>query len=166
MAARQPATEPGKPVVRGGRPPRSPRRQPVGNVCGGRPPRRRSTPATCPPSGDLATGFSVVFQVQLGMSAADAAVSSKWLSRNEIGLTNIQQIGLLDECDLGDLTRGLSLIGGKLLRWFWAVNRGVIPNWACHYYQAYCPRCGFGESSCFVPSSHCSGVCGTQVPGA
>ena len=99
------------------------------------------------------------------MSAADAVMSSKWLSRSEIGLTNIQQISLLDECDLGDLTRDLSLIGGKLLWRFWAMFRGVIPNWACHNYQALCPRCGF-DGSCFWPSPHCSGVCGAQVPGA
>ena len=124
-----------KPVRRGGRPPRGGQNiaqrflseanvmlpKPSSVTRGGRPPRRRLR------------GLAVAlrFRFRLGLAECDASFCERWLFRDEIGMTDINQLGLLNISDISDLTKELSKIGGKLLELAWSESRA----------QFFCPVC-------------------------
>jgi hypothetical protein len=56
----------------------------------------------------------------LGLAAKDADICAAWLLRDEIGMTNIGQLGLLDNSDLLDLSARISKVGGKIISLLWS----------------------------------------------
>ena len=55
----------------------------------------------------------------MGLSARDAHACAKTLLLEDIGLTCIFQLGLLSEVHLAALTKGLSHIGGTIIKLAW-----------------------------------------------
>ena len=51
----------------------------------------------------------------LGLTTKDADFSAMWLTRDQFGLTFLDQLGLMDTGDLLELSKGLSKIGAKIL---------------------------------------------------
>ena len=51
----------------------------------------------------------------LGLTTKDADFSAVWLTRDQLGLTFLDQLG----CDLLELSKGLSKIGAKIFESFW-----------------------------------------------
>ena len=79
------------------------------DTCGGRPkPRRVKTSHITEP-----------LQNKWCLSARDARACAKILIREDIGLTCIYQLGLLDEARLIQLTKGLSFIGSCVIKMAW-----------------------------------------------
>ena len=78
---------------------------------GGRPPRRRLP------------GLAAALGFRLGLAECDASFCDWWLFRDEVGMTDINPVGLLNISDISDLTKELSKIGGKLLELAWSESR-------------------------------------------
>ena len=51
---------------------------------------------------------------QLGLTTKDADFSEVWLTRDQFGMTFLDQLGLMDMGDLLELSKGLSKIGAKI----------------------------------------------------
>ena len=58
-------------------------------------------------------------QEQLGLTTKDADVSAVWLTRDQFGMTFLDQLGLMDMGDLLALSKGLSKIGAKIFEGLW-----------------------------------------------
>ena len=58
-------------------------------------------------------------QEQLGLTAKDADFSAVWLTRDQFGMTFLDQLGLMDMGDLLALSKGLSKIGAKIFEGLW-----------------------------------------------
>ena len=76
---------------------------------GGRPTPRREA-ARC---------IAEPLQSQWGLASRDAHACAKSLLREDIGLTCIFQLGLLSEAHISALTKGLSHIGGTIIKLAW-----------------------------------------------
>jgi len=61
----------------------------------------------------------VSLQKGLGLTAKDADFSAVWLTRDQFGMTFLDQVGLMDMSDLLELSKGLSKIGAKIFECFW-----------------------------------------------
>ncbi len=60
-----------------------------------------------------------LLQKRLGLTTKDADFSAVWLTRDQFGMTFLDQVGLMDMGDLLELSRGLSKIGAKIFECFW-----------------------------------------------
>jgi len=122
-----------QPVRRGGRPPRA-----------GSKPTRRITPdpSSVPPKSSpirrggrpslrRPPGLATNLRFRLGLAERDATVCERWLVRDEVGLTDINQLGLLSIADIFELTKLLSKIGGRVLELAWSELHA----------QFFCPVC-------------------------
>jgi hypothetical protein len=49
----------------------------------------------------------------------DVDLSEVWLSRDQFGMTFLDQLGLMDMSDLLELSKGLSKIGAKIFESMW-----------------------------------------------
>ena len=58
-------------------------------------------------------------QERLGLTTKDADFSAIWLTRDQIGMTFLNQLGLMDMRDLLELSKGLSKIGAKIFESLW-----------------------------------------------
>ena len=58
-------------------------------------------------------------QERLGLTAKDADFSTVWLTRDQFGMTFLDQLGLMDMGDLLELSKGLSKIGAKIFEGVW-----------------------------------------------
>ena len=58
-------------------------------------------------------------QEQLGLTTKDADFSAVWLTRDQFGMTFLDQLGLMDMGDLLELSKGLSKIGSKVFEGLW-----------------------------------------------
>ena len=58
-------------------------------------------------------------QEWLGLTTKDADFSAVWLTRDQFGLTFLDQLGLMDMSDLLELSKGLSKIGAKICESLW-----------------------------------------------
>ena len=54
-----------------------------------------------------------------GFTTKDADFSAVWLTRDQFGLTFLDQLGLMDMSDLLELSKGLSKIGAKIFESLW-----------------------------------------------
>ena len=52
-------------------------------------------------------------QELIGLTTKDAEFSAVWLTRDQIGMSFLDQLGLMDVSDLLELSKGLSKIGAK-----------------------------------------------------
>ena len=91
-----------------------------------RPIRRGGRPSLRGPPG-LANNL----RFRLGLAERDAAVCERWLVRDEVGLTDINQLGLLSIAEILELTKVLSKIGGRVLELTWLELHA----------QFFCPVC-------------------------
>ena len=70
-------------------------------------------------SGDYLRGIPAE---RLGLTTKDADFSAVWLTRDQFGMTFLDQLGLMDMGDLLELSKGLSKIGAKIFEgegvWF------------------------------------------------
>ena len=57
-------------------------------------------------------------QERLGLTTKNA-VSAVWLTRDQLGMTFLDQLGLMDTGDLLELPKGLSKIGAKIFEGAW-----------------------------------------------
>ena len=73
--------------------------------------------AVCAP--DRVVICVVSLQKRLGLTAKDADFSAVWLTRDQFGMTFLDQVGLMDMSDLLELSKGLSKIGAKIFECFW-----------------------------------------------
>ena len=55
-------------------------------------------------------------QERLGLTTKDADFSAVWLTRDQFGMTFLDQLGLMDIGDFLELSKGLSKIGAKIFR--------------------------------------------------
>ena len=53
-------------------------------------------------------------QERLGLTTKDADFSSVWLTRDQFGMSFLDQLRLMDMSDLLELSKGLSKIGAKI----------------------------------------------------
>ena len=58
-------------------------------------------------------------QERLGLTTKDADFSALWLTRDQFGMTFLDQLGLMDMSDLLELSKGLSKIGAKIFESLW-----------------------------------------------
>ena len=58
-------------------------------------------------------------QERLGLTTKDADFSAVWLTRDQFGMTFLDQLGLMDMGDLLELSKGLSKIGAKIFEGVW-----------------------------------------------
>ena len=58
-------------------------------------------------------------QERLGLTTKDADFSAAWLTRDQFGMTFLDQLGLMDMGDLLALSKGLSKIGAKVFEGLW-----------------------------------------------
>ena len=58
-------------------------------------------------------------QERLGLTTNDADFSAVWLTRDQFGMTFLDQLGLMDMGDLFELSKGLSKIGAKIFEGVW-----------------------------------------------
>jgi hypothetical protein len=58
-------------------------------------------------------------QEWLGLTTKDADFSAVWLTRDQFGMTFLDQLGLMDMSDLLELSKGLSKIGAKIFESLW-----------------------------------------------
>ena len=56
---------------------------------------------------------------RIGLTTKDADFSAVWLTRDQFGMTFLDQVGLMDMSDLLELSKGLSKIGAKIFEFFW-----------------------------------------------
>ena len=56
---------------------------------------------------------------RLGLTTKDADFSAVWLTRDQFGMTFLDQLGLTDMSDLLELSKGLTKIGAKNLESLW-----------------------------------------------
>ena len=49
----------------------------------------------------------------------DSDLSEVWLTRDQFGMTFLDQLGLMDMSDLLELSKGLSKIGAKIFESMW-----------------------------------------------
>ena len=61
----------------------------------------------------------VSLQERLGLTTKDADFSKVWLTRDQFGMTFLDQLGLMDMGDLLELSKGLSKIGAKIFECLW-----------------------------------------------
>ena len=52
-------------------------------------------------------------QKRLGLTTKDADFSAEWFTRDQLGMTFLDQVGLMNMSDLLELSKGLSKIGAK-----------------------------------------------------
>ena len=71
------------------------------------------------PRSEAASRIAEPLQSQWGLSARDAHACAKTLLQEDIGLTCIFQLGLLSKVHLAALTKGLSHIGGTIIKPAW-----------------------------------------------
>ena len=69
--------------------------------------------------GEAASRIAEPLQCQWGLNARDAHTCAKTLLQEDIGLTCIFQLGLLSEAHLAALIKGLSHIGGAIIKLAW-----------------------------------------------
>ena len=81
--------------------------------------------AVCAP--DRVVICVVSLQKRLGLTAKDADFSAVWLTRDQFGMTFLDQVGLMDMSDLLELSKGLSKIGAKIFECFWFKLRTSKP---------------------------------------
>ena len=67
----------------------------------------------------MASRIAEPLQSRWGLNARDAHACAKTLLQEDIGLTCIFQLGLLSEVHLAALTKGLSHIGGTIIKLAW-----------------------------------------------
>ena len=53
-------------------------------------------------------------QERLGLTTKDADFGAVWLTRDQFGMTFLDQLGLMDMVDILELSKGLSKIGAKI----------------------------------------------------
>ena len=58
-------------------------------------------------------------QDRLGLTTKDADFSAVWLTRDQFGMTFLDQLGLMDMSDLLELSKGLSKIGAMIFESLW-----------------------------------------------
>ena len=75
------------------------------------------------PSSRRQLAVAAALRRRLGLAECDEHVRERWLLRDEIGMTDIRQQGLLNISDISELTIGLSKIGGKVLELAWSELR-------------------------------------------
>ena len=70
-------------------------------------------------------GLATSLRFRLGLAEREAAVCERWLVRAEIGMTVINQLGLMRISEIFELTRLLSKIGGSdlVLQMAWSELR-------------------------------------------
>ena len=71
------------------------------------------------PRSETASRIAEPLQSQWGLNARDAHACAKTLLQEDIGLTCIFQLGLLSKVHLAALTKGLSHIGGAIIKLAW-----------------------------------------------
>ena len=71
------------------------------------------------PRSKAASRIAEPLQIQWGLNAWGAHACAKTLLQEDIGLTCIFQLGLLSEVHLVALTKGLSHIGGSIIKLAW-----------------------------------------------
>ena len=123
-----------QPVRRGGRPPRfgskltfpepaiestKSTRKPIRR--GGRPQRLRRS------------GLAAALKLAMGLNEYDARACERWLLHNEVGMTDINQLGMLDIIDIAELAKGLSKVGGKVVELTWFKLRAQIFRFVCSH---------------------------------
>ena len=95
------------------------------------PPKSRPNRRGGRPSPRRPPGLGPDLRFRLGLSERDTTVCERWLVRDEIGLTDINQLGLLSISDILELTKGLSKIGRRVLELAWSKLHA----------QFFCPEC-------------------------
>ena len=58
-------------------------------------------------------------QERLGLTTKDADFSAVWLTRDQFGMTFLDQLGLMDTIDFLELSKGLSKIAAKIFEGVW-----------------------------------------------
>ena len=58
-------------------------------------------------------------QERLGLTTKDADFGAVWLTRDQFGMTFLDQLGLMDMGDLLELSEGLSKISAKIFEGLW-----------------------------------------------
>ena len=76
----------------------------------------------------------------LGLTTKDADFSAVWLTRDQFGMTFLDQLGLMDMGDLLELSKGLSKIGAKIFEGVWFKLR----TWKSpvSFLDKHAPGCG------------------------
>ena len=122
-----------QPVRRGGRPPRAQPKltQRIPSDSSSVPPKSSPIRRGGRPSPRRPPGLGPDLRFRLGLAERDATVCERWLVRDEIGLTDINQLGLLSISDILELTKGLSKIGRRVLELAWSKLHA----------QFFCPEC-------------------------
>jgi hypothetical protein len=68
---------------------------------------------------EKASQIAEPLQSQWGLNTRDAHACAKMFLREDIGLTCIFQIGLLNEAHLAELSKGLSFVGSRIIQLAW-----------------------------------------------
>ena len=58
-------------------------------------------------------------QERFGLTTKDADFSAVWFTRDQFGMTFLDQLGLMDMVDILELSKGLSKIGAKIFEGVW-----------------------------------------------